>query len=155
MALLCLAAMGFLYVAAEDAVTDLVRCPWTESRLVKLSSRSVSPTKEWLRGFSLNYVHTIEQSPLPSAVREALLCAQQPRACCSSDKSAVPPLAFPAEGTGNICFLFKFKGITLIDDRMQSWRWGGCLIVLPGLCSHGICYGLCEKSTFLSPASHQ
>jgi len=56
-------------------------------------------------------VHAVEQSPFPSAVREALLHVQQPRACCSSDELAVPPFAFPAEGTGNICFLFKFKGI--------------------------------------------
>lgn len=115
MALLCLAAMGFLYLAAEDAVTDLVGRPQIESRLVKFSSHLVSPTTEQLSVFSLNYVHTVEQSLPPIAVREALPRAQQSRACCSSDKSAVPPFAFPAEGTGNICFLFKFKGITLIN----------------------------------------
>ena len=121
MALLCLAATGFLYVAVEDVVTDLVRHSRIESQLIKLSSCSVSPTKEWLCVFSLNYVHSVEQSPLPTVVREALLRAQQPRACCSSDKLAVPPfafLAFLAQGTCDICFLFKFKGITLINGRM-------------------------------------
>lgn len=152
MALLCLAAMGLLYVAAGDAVTDLIRSSRVESRFIKLSSHLVSPTKGWLCVFSLNYVHTVEQSPLPTAVREALLHAQQPRACCSSDKLAVPPFAFPAEGTGNSCFLFKFQGITFTNAILEA---GGCLTVLPALCSHGIWFCLCEKSTFLSPASHQ
>lgn len=38
-----------------------------------------------------------EQSPLPCAVWEALLHAQQARVCCSSDESLVIPFAFPAE----------------------------------------------------------
>lgn len=132
MALLCLAVMRFLYVAAEDTVTDLIRCSRIESRLVKLSSHSVRCTKEWLCVFSLVYVHTVKQSALPSAVQEARLRAQQPRVGCSSDKSGVPPFAFPAEGTGNICFLFKFKGITLINGRMQSWRQADVLLSYQG-----------------------
>lgn len=64
MALLRLAAMGLLCVAAEDAVTDLTRRSQSESQFLTLSSHLVSPTKEWLCVFSLNY----EQSPLPGAV---------------------------------------------------------------------------------------
>lgn len=56
-----------------------------------------------------------EQTPFPCAVWDALLHAQQPRVCCSSGKSLVIPFAFPADSTGIICFLFKFKGITLVS----------------------------------------
>lgn len=113
----------------------------------------VSPTKEQLCVFIYILCKQLSRALLPVLLSEPCRdSAQQPKVCCFSDKLTLHPFAFPAEDTDNICFLFKFKGISLINCRMQSWRRGD---ILPGFCSSGICYCLCEKPTFLSPASHK
>lgn len=116
MSLLGWAAVTFLQVAAEDAAHHQVSR--VESWLVRLSS----PTQEWLCALKQNYGWA---DPCSLSCLGCPAPHSSPGCCCSSDKSLLgDSFCLPCRGTGIICFLFKFRGIALINRWMQFWMWG-------------------------------